>query len=151
MAIARNILAAIALGATALTAAPTAGRAASTVESALGIIDQLGTTYFSSLGSYAAFLSAVSSFSYSDLFSYFAGASVRTIGVESTTDELWVAKLSFDTVTETVLSNGILVNTVNDTVTPITVPGPIVAAGLPAALGLMGFGLYRRRQQQAAA
>lgn len=151
MAIARNLLAAIALGATALTVVPTAGRAASTVDSALGIIDQIGTTYFSDLGSYSAFLSALSSLSYTTLFDYFSGASVRTVGVESTTDDLWVAKLSFDTVNEIVLSNGVLVNTVDDTVTPIAVPGPIAAAGLPAVLGLMGFGLYRRRQQQAAA
>lgn len=37
--------------------------------------------------------------------------------------------------------------TYNLTATPV--PGPIAAAGLPAVLGLIGFGLYRRRRNAA--
>lgn len=37
------------------------------------------------------------------------------------------------------------------TATINTVPGPVVAAGLPAVLGLMGFAAWRRRQSAVAA
>lgn len=64
----------------------------------------------------------------------------------------WSSAISFDVSTLTVSMVGY-----NFTVTPtpidtsITVPAPIVAAGLPAVIGLIGFAAWRRRHSGAVA
>jgi hypothetical protein len=117
------------------------------IASDLGIYGNVGTTFFSSLPSYAAFYSALTSYDYGSIYGFFGPATSTTVGVVPGTSNLWSALLEFNTSTSTVYSNGFVVNTAGQTVTPV--PGPEAGAGLGAlAMGGMAFWMARRRKQQ---
>lgn len=142
-----------AMVAVALLAASFANSAASAapvddVPTALGILYSKGNQYFTSFTSYANFYGALQQqaiSNYTALVSYFNnGAPSVTSGFD--TQGLWYANLTFSN--NQVLSNGAVVNTTANTVTPV--PGPEAGVGLGAlAIGGVALFMQRRRKEEA--
>lgn len=136
----------------------TAGTGSALTRADLGLSEETGAfgDYLYTIEAFSAFTTTLQSFlTGSAAFQEVAdliGSGSLLMGGSYAAGTYWSSAISFDVSTLTVSMVGY-----NFTATPtpidtsITVPGPVVAAGLPAVIGLIGFAAWRRRHSGAVA